>query len=144
MKKVPQLPVYTRDRQISIERVYTPSTFYRKPVVYKCIYDYKLAWNKYMCTSLITLRGGYYIILYFTPPPSPTHSSILNMANLQMFLSLILSTQLWELSCSTNIKFSQIFFGMPILTVFRNSRRGEGGLKSITAVTRLFMLDMIP
>ena len=34
MKKVPQLPVCTRDRQIiSIERVYTPSTFYMKSPV---------------------------------------------------------------------------------------------------------------
>ena len=36
MKKVPQLPVCTRDRQIvSIERVYAPSTFYMKSSVDK-------------------------------------------------------------------------------------------------------------
>ena len=34
MKKVPKLPVCTRDRLIvSIERVYTPSTFYMKSAV---------------------------------------------------------------------------------------------------------------
>jgi len=35
MKKVPQLPVWARDRQIvSIDRVYTPSTFYMKSSVH--------------------------------------------------------------------------------------------------------------
>ena len=38
MKKVPQLPVCNRDRQIVyIERVYTPSTFYMKSSVCKSV-----------------------------------------------------------------------------------------------------------